>query len=66
MTPKDIQTIYELLANRVVPQSAREGAAILSLATKLVQNFAPPTMDAVVHPTKPPHELPDPTPPPPG
>lgn len=40
MTPQEIQTIYEMLANRVVPQSAREGAAILQLAAKLVSHFA--------------------------
>lgn len=69
MTTKDIQTIYELLANRVVPQSAREGAAILQLAAKLVQHFAQPVGDvstnAVVHPTQPPNPTPDPTPEPP-
>jgi hypothetical protein len=41
MTPQDIQTIHELLANRVQPHSAREGAAILQLAAKLVSHFAP-------------------------
>jgi hypothetical protein len=71
MTPKDVQTIYELLASRVVPQSAREGAAIMALAAKLVSNFAQkdepqhasPSM--VVRPTEPP-VTPDPTPEPPG
>lgn len=41
MSPIDIQTIYELLANRVVPNSAREGAAIMALGARLVSHFAP-------------------------
>lgn len=41
MNAQEIQTIHDLLANRVVPQSAREGAAILGLAQKLVTHFAP-------------------------
>jgi hypothetical protein len=40
VTPIEIKTIHELLANRVVPQSAREGAAIMQLAAKLVSHFA--------------------------
>lgn len=41
MSPDDIKTIYELLANRVVPQSAREGSAIMALGARLVNHFAP-------------------------
>lgn len=48
MTPKDIQTIYELLASRVVPTSAREGAAIMALGAKLVKHFASPTAAELV------------------
>lgn len=40
MTPQDIQNIHDLLADRVQPRSAREGAAILALGQKLVQHFA--------------------------
>ncbi len=40
MTPQEIHTIHELLANRVQPTSAREGVAICQLAAKLVSHFA--------------------------
>jgi hypothetical protein len=41
MNPKDVQSIYELLAERVTPRNAREGAAILELGARLVAHFAP-------------------------
>jgi hypothetical protein len=71
MKPQEIQTIHDLLVNRVVPQSAREGVAIMALAQKLVSHFASPpappqaTPTMVVHPTQPPEPTPDPTPDPP-
>lgn len=40
MSPEDIKNIYELLASRVVPHSAREGAAIMALGSRLVSHFA--------------------------
>lgn len=40
MTPEDVKTIYELLANRVTPVSAREGEQIMMLGRRLVAHFA--------------------------
>lgn len=40
MNANDIKTIHELLMDRVVPKSAREGVAIAALAQRLVSHFA--------------------------
>jgi hypothetical protein len=73
MTPQDIQTIYDLLSTRVVPQSAREGMAIMQLGARLVSHFANPpkppqdsTPMKAVSPTPTPPPPPDPTPDPPA
>jgi hypothetical protein len=42
MTPQEIQIICDLLSNRVQPQSAREGAAIMQLVSKLAASITKP------------------------
>lgn len=67
MSPDDVKTVYELLANRVVPQSAREGAAIMALGARLVSHFAkppaPPQDAPTMQATQTSSQQPDPTPP---
>jgi hypothetical protein len=40
MKAQEIQTIHDILMERVVPKNAREGVAIAGLAARLVSHFA--------------------------
>lgn len=50
LKPNEVDLIVGLLYDRVVPKSAREGAAIVALANKFRASFDPPATVPVVQP----------------
>lgn len=54
MNPQEIETLFNLLVNRVQPDSAREGVAIFNLAAKARDALVAANAIPVVHPAQPP------------